>query len=271
MKKPLSAVSLIILIMVSIISLYPFYMMLMMSTYRTEDIFTGIKLMPGNYWFINLQEVLRGNFVRSLMNSLIVSIIATFVSVQISAMAGYALNIYSFRFRKAIFRIILATMAIPMQISLVGYLIQMRSFRLTNTLVPIIICHFASAFGVYWMTKYLESALPKEMVESARIDGCHELRVFYQIAIPCMVPAITTLTLLSFITSWNSYLLPLILINRQSLMTIPLFIQSLSTVFRTDFGAQLNALVLTTTPILILFIIGSKSFIKGLTAGAVKG
>ena len=271
MKKISTIASFFILIVISMISLYPFYMMVMMSTYRAEDIFTGIKLMPGNYWFINLQEVLRGNFARSIMNSLIVSITATFVSVQISAMAGYALNIYSFKFRKSIFRIILATMAIPMQISLVGYLIQMRALGINNTLIPIIICHFASAFGVFWMTKYLEGALPKEMVESARIDGCHELRVFYQIAIPCIVPAITTLTLLSFVGSWNSYLLPLILINRQSLMTIPLFIQSLSGVYRTDYGAQLAALVLTTTPILVLFIIGSKSFIKGLTAGAVKG
>lgn len=271
MKTLRNAISVIVLIVISAVSLYPFYMMLMMSTYKAEEIFTGIKIFPGNYWFINLREVLKGNFVRSLVNSLLVSMIATFVSVQFSAMAGYALNIYNFRFRKAVFRIILATMAIPMQISLVGYLIQMRAFRLTNTLVPIIICHFASAFGVYWMTKYIEGSLPKELVESARIDGCNELRLFYQIAVPCILPAVTTLILLSFLASWNSYLLPLIFINKLSLMTIPLFIQSLSNAYRTDYGAQLTALTLTTVPILLLFIIGSKSFIRGLTSGAVKG
>jgi multiple sugar transport system permease protein/cellobiose transport system permease protein len=271
MKTFRTVFSFFILIVISIISLYPFYMMVMMSTYKAEDIFTGIKLMPGNYWLINLGEVLKGNFARSIMNSLLVSVIATFVSVQFSAMAGYALNIYRFKFRRAAFRIILATMAIPAQISLVGYLTEMRFLHLTNTLVPIIICHFASAFGVYWMTKYIEGALSKELVESARIDGCHELRVFYQIVIPCILPAVTTLTLLSFLGSWNSYLLPLIFLNRPVLMTIPLFIQSLANVYRTDYGAQLTALVLTTTPVLILFIIGSKSFIRGLTAGAVKG
>jgi multiple sugar transport system permease protein/cellobiose transport system permease protein len=271
MKKFRSAASLIVLIAISIISLYPFYMMVMMSTYRAEDIFTGIKLLPGNYWLINLGEVLKGNFARSILNSLFVSIIATFVSVQFSAMAGYALNIYNFKFRRAAFRIILATMAIPGQISLVGYLTEMRFLRLTNTLAPIIICNFASAFGVFWMTKYIEGSLSKELVESARIDGCHELRVFYQIVIPCILPAVTTLTLLSFLGSWNSYLLPLIFINKPVLMTIPLFIQSLANVYRTDYGAQLTALTLTTIPILALFIAGSKSFIKGLTAGAVKG
>jgi multiple sugar transport system permease protein/cellobiose transport system permease protein len=271
MKNLRKAASFAILIVISIISLYPFYMMVMMSTYKAEEIFTGIKLLPGNYWFINLGVVLKSNFVRSVLNSLLVSVIATFVSVQFSAMAGYALNIYNFKFRKAAFRIILATMAIPAQISMVGYLTEMRFLHLTNTLVPIIICHFASAFGVYWMTKYIEGALPKELVESARIDGCHEMRIFYQIVIPCILPAVTTLTLLGFLASWNNYLLPLIFLNKPSLMTIPLFIQSLSSMYRTDYGAQLTGLLLTTIPILILFVAGSKSFIRGLTAGAVKG
>jgi multiple sugar transport system permease protein/cellobiose transport system permease protein len=95
--------------------------------------------------------------------------------------------------------------------------------------------------------------------------------VFYQIVIPCILPAVTTLTLLAFLSSWNNYLLPLIFLNKPSLGTIPLYIQSLSNVYRTDYGAQLTALVLTTLPIILLFIAGSKSFIKGLTAGAVKG
>jgi multiple sugar transport system permease protein/cellobiose transport system permease protein len=271
MKAFRSVCAFAVLIIISIISLYPFYMMVMMSSYRTEDIFAGLKMFPGNYWRINLREVFKSNFVRSVLNSLLVSTIATFVSVQFSAMAGYALNIYNFKFKKTAFRIIMATMAIPAQISLVGYLTEMRFFHLTNTLFPIIICHFGSAFGVYWMTKYIEGSLPKELVESARIDGCHEIRVFYQIVIPCILPAVTTLILLSFLASWNNYLLPLIFINKQNLMTIPLFIQSLANVYRNDYGAQLTALVLTTVPILALFIAGSRSFIKGLTAGAVKG
>jgi multiple sugar transport system permease protein/cellobiose transport system permease protein len=165
----------------------------------------------------------------------------------------------------------MATMAIPGQISLVGFLTEMKFLHLTNTLAPIIICWFGSAFGVYWMTKYIEGSLPKEMVESARIDGCHEIRVFYHIVIPCILPAITTLTLLVFLGSWNSYLLPLIFLNKPTLSTIPIYIQSLKNAYRTDYGGQLTGLVLTTMPMMVLFIIGSKSFIKGLTSGAVKG
>jgi multiple sugar transport system permease protein/cellobiose transport system permease protein len=261
----------LMLTIVSCISLYPFYMMFMMGTYRSEEIFTGIKLLPGSYFFINLKTVLTSNFGQAYFNSLLVSAVATFVSVQISAMAGYALNIYRFRFRNAVFRGIMLTMMIPGQISLIGYMIEMRTLHLTNTLFPIIITWFANAFGVFWMTQYIQGALSTEMVESARVDGCNELRIFYQIVIPCIWPAITTLILLVFLWSWNNYLLPLIFINKANLSTIPIYIQSLRNAFRTDYGAQLMALTLTTIPLILLFIAGSKSFIKGLTAGAVKG
>jgi multiple sugar transport system permease protein/cellobiose transport system permease protein len=270
-RKAFSMIRWVILIAISAVSLFPFFMMVMMSTYRAEDIFTGIKFLPGNYFGINLHTVLSGNFLQSVLNSVIAAVVSTAISVNCSAMAGYALTVYRFRFRKTVFRIIMATMAVPPQISMVGYLLEMRVMHFTNTLAPIIVSLFASAFGVYWMTKYMEGGLSKEMVESARIDGCHEFRVFYQIVLPCVVPAVTTLVLLAFIGSWNAYLMPLIFLNRPELATIPIYVQSLRNTYRTDYGAQLAALVLTTIPIIIIFVAGSKSFIKGLTAGAVKG
>jgi multiple sugar transport system permease protein/cellobiose transport system permease protein len=271
MKSNGKVIRIFVLLLISIISLYPFYMMFMMATYKTEDIFTGIKLLPGNYLLANLTAVLTPAFGRAYLNSLLVSLIATLVSVNVSAMAGYALNIYTFRWKNTAFRIIMLTMMIPGQISLVGYLIQMRAMHLTNTIAPLFLCWFANGFSVFWMTKYIEGALVKDMVESARIDGCNEFRVFYQIVIPCIVPALTTLILLIFLWSWNQYMLPLIFITTTRLSTIPLFIKSLKETYRTDYGAQLACLVLSTIPLIVLFIIGSKSFIKGLTAGAIKG
>jgi multiple sugar transport system permease protein/cellobiose transport system permease protein len=271
LKKPGKYIAVLLLFAVSLVSLYPFYMMLIMSTYRAEEIFTGIRLLPGNYFGVNLNAVLTSNFAQAYANSILVSVCATIVSVLISAMAGYALNIYRFRFRNVIFRIILLTMMIPCQISLVGYMIEMRTLHFTNTLLPLMFTWFASGFGVFWMTQYISGALSREMVESARIDGCHELLVFFRIVIPCILPAVTTLVLLVFLWSWNNYLLPLIFINRANLSTIPIYIQSLRNAFRTDYGAQLTGLVLTTAPLIALFVMGSRSFIKGLTAGSVKG
>jgi multiple sugar transport system permease protein/cellobiose transport system permease protein len=228
-------------------------------------------MLPGYHFLANLKVILTQKFARSYINSFVVSVVATIVSVNVSSMAGYAFNVYSFPLKKIIYRAILITMMIPGQITLVGYMIQMRTMHLTNTLAPLFICWFSNGFSVYWMTKYMEGALSKEMVESARIDGCNEFWVFYQIIVPCITPAITTLILLIFLWSWNQYLLPLIFITNMRLSTIPIFIQSLKDAYRTDYGAQLASLVLAIVPLIILFIIGSKSFIKGLTAGAVKG
>jgi multiple sugar transport system permease protein/cellobiose transport system permease protein len=271
MKNPGKYAATLVLLSISIISLYPFYMMVIMSTYKAEEIFTSLKLLPGSFFAANLNTVLTSNFIQAYGNSILVSVSATVVSVLISAMAGYALNIYHFRFRNATFKIIMLTMMIPSQISLVGYMIEMRTMHFTNTLLPLMITWFASGFGVFWMTQYISGALSREMVESARIDGCHELAVFFHIVIPCILPAVTTLILLVFLWSWNNYLLPLIFINRANLSTIPIYIQSLRNAFRTDYGAQLTGLVLTTAPLIALFVLGSKSFIKGLTAGSVKG
>jgi multiple sugar transport system permease protein/cellobiose transport system permease protein len=271
MRKVKKIPTIILLVIVSAVSLFPFYMMLTMSTYKAEEIFSSIKLFPGDYFFNNLKTVLNGNFVRAYLNSIIVSFVATFVSVLTSAMAGYAINIYVFKCKRAVFRIIILTMMIPPQISMIGYMILMRTFHLMNTLIPLMLIWFANGFGVFWMTKYMKTALAFEMIESARIDGANEILVFFRIVFPCILPAVTTLGLLVFLWSWNNYLLPLIFITRANLATIPIFIQSLRNAFRADYGSQLAGLVLSTIPLIILFVIGSKSFIRGLTSGAVKG
>jgi multiple sugar transport system permease protein/cellobiose transport system permease protein len=262
---------LILLCGVSVVSLFPFYMMFSMSTYASADIFTGIKLFPGNYFLSNLKTILNSRFGQAYLNSITVSVFATIVSVLVSAMAGYAFKIYTFKFKNIVFQLVVLTMMIPPQISMVGYMIQMRAFHLMNTLIPLMLIWFANGFGVFWMTKYMQSALSIEMVESARMDGANEILVFFRIILPCMLPAITTLLLLVFLWSWNNYLLPLIFITRANLATVPIFIQSLRNAFRTDYGGQLSGLMLATVPIIILFVIGSKSFIKGLTSGAIKG
>jgi multiple sugar transport system permease protein/cellobiose transport system permease protein len=263
--------TLTLLCVVSVISLFPFYMMFSMSTYAASDIFTGIKLFPGNYFLSNLKTVLNSNFGQAYLNSITVSVFATFVSVLVSAMAGYAFRIYTFKFKNVVFQIVILTMMVPPQISMVGYMIQMRAFRLMNTLIPLMLIWFANGFGVFWMTKYMQSALSIEIVESARIDGANEILVFFRIVLPCVLPAVTTLVLLVFLWSWNNYLLPLIFITRANLATVPIFIQSLRNAFRADYGGQLSGLILATVPVIILFVIGSKSFIKGLASGAVKG
>lgn len=267
-KKVLPAV---LLAVVSLISLYPFYTMIMMSTYKTEDIFKGVPLLPSDYFLENIKVVMESNFIQTYANSLFVSIVATLGCVFVSAMAGYGLSIYKFRFRKALLKFVMMTMMVPSQIGIIGYMIEMKSFHLTGTIWPLILGWMASGFGAYWMTQFIRGALPREIVECARIDGCNEFGIFLKISLPCIIPGLTTLALLIFLWSWNSYLVPLVFVNKPQLYTIPIFIRSLGNAYRTDYGAQITGLFLATIPLVILFVAGSKSFIRGLTAGAVKG
>lgn len=121
------------------------------------------------------------------------------------------------------------------------------------------------------MIQFIGGSLPVEIVESARIDGAGEMRIFFKMVLPCIKPGILTLCLLIFLWSWNNYLVPLVFVNKESLNTIPIFIKGLANAYRTDYGAQLSGLVFATIPLLLMFILGSKNFINGLTAGAVKG
>lgn len=260
-----------ILIILSLIALFPFYMMVTMSTYKTEEIFVGLPMLPSDYFIENMKTVFQSNFVKSYANSLIVSCISTVVCVVISAMVGFAIVAYRFKLRKALINLVMITMMVPTQIGVVGYMIEMRTMHLTGTLLPMILIWLANGFGAFWMMQFMESSLPMEIVESARIDGSNEINTFFKIVMPCIKPGIVTLVLLVFLWSWNSYLIPLVFVNDNSVMTIPIFIKSLGNAYRTDYGAQLTGLVIATIPLLVMFIAGSKHFIQGLTAGAVKG
>ena len=121
------------------------------------------------------------------------------------------------------------------------------------------------------MMQFLRDSVPEEMMESARIDGCSEPGILASIVVPCIKPAIMTVATLVFLWSWNNYLLPLITLNKQAVYTLPLMISNISVSYRQDYGAQMLALALSTFPVLIIFILGSKYFVKGITAGAVKG
>jgi cellobiose transport system permease protein len=257
---------------ISLFALMPFYIMIIMGTHVNEALFVKIQLLPGTYLWENLNTVFENvMFVRVYINSLLVSVVSTFLSVLVSAMAGYAIAKYHFRFKGIIFASILLTMMIPYHLGLIAYIIEMRYLGVANTLWPLIFPWIASAFGVYWMAQFMKSGVPNEVMESARIDGCSELGVFLRIAVQFSWPAITTLSLLIFLWSWNNYLLPLIIINKTDLFTIPLYISTLGSQYRTDLAAQTLGLTLGTLPVIILFAIGSKSFIRGLTAGSLKG
>jgi multiple sugar transport system permease protein/cellobiose transport system permease protein len=256
---------------VSIVAIYPYYSMIMMGTYYSNDLFTGIKILPGDYLKENLATLKTINILTFYKNSVLVAVSCSILTVLVCAAAGFGFAKYQFRFKKPLFTFILLTMMVPLQLGIVAFVVEMRTIGWLKTLLPLIVPPAANAFGAFWMTQFALQAIPDEVMESARIDGCSEFRIFTQIALPFMVPACTTLGLLSFLLSWNSLFAPLIVISDAKLFTIPLGIRQLATNFRMDNAAQILGLTLTSIPILFLFALFSRSLISGLSSAAVKG
>lgn len=260
-----------VLVILALITMFPFYLMISMGTHSTAEIFQGKVIVPGTSLLKNLASVGKSSFALFYWNSIVASTAATIIGTLTSAMAGYALSKYRFPFRDALIRYMMVLMMIPSQISLIAYVIEMRNMNMLNTLWPVMIPFMFSAFGVYWMKQSFDSSLPDEVLESARIDGASEFKIFFKIALPFAKASLITIMLLLFLWSWNSYILPLITINDMHKYTVPLGISMLDGLYRTDYGAKILALALGTIPLVVLFIFGSKYFIRGLTGGSIKG
>lgn len=261
----------IVIVFFSLVSLLPFYIMLVMGTYSNADLNTGLKMIPGDYLMENLRTILQTDYFTYYKNSLLVAFTATLGGLVVCSMAGFAFAKYEFKGKEVLFVIVLGTLMIPKQLGLVGFLAEMRAMGMQNTLLPLMIPPMASAFGVFWMRQYMESAVPDELLESAKLDGCNDFRVYSMIVMPVIRPALVTIFLLLFLWSWNDYLTPLIVINKESRYTVPLGASILGNMYRSDYAARILALSMATIPILVLFSLGSRSLIRGLVAGSVKG
>lgn len=260
-----------LLTIITLVSLFPFYVMIMMSTYYSEDIFKGLPLVPSDYWVENMKTVFQSNFVRVYGNSLLVSAASVLIGVLTSTLIGYAVAKYNFKLKGFLNYFIIVTMMVPAQVGLVGYVIEMRNLGFGDTLLPVILIWSAWPFGAFFMVQFIRDTIPSEIIECARMDGASEPRILFHIAMPILKPGLATLSTLVFLWSWNNYLLPLVTINNSNNYTIPLFVSTLGFVHRTDYGARMGALALATIPVLVIFLLGSRTFIKGITAGAVKG
>lgn len=270
-KKTGAVVKQILLILMTIVMFFPLYIVFIMGTYYSEDIFKGMPILPGNYLIENLKMVFAKGFVSAYINSITVSVTSVIISVLISSMIGFALAKYKFKGKKLVLGFVVGVMMIPGQIAMIGYMLEMRKLGLLNTLLPLIFTWAAHPMGAFLMTQFIGDGVPDELLESGRLDGCSEPGLFFRIVVPCVKPGFLTLAMLVFLASWNNYVLPVILVNKQELFTIPLMVNNLSNAFRSDYGAIMCALSLAILPMIIIFSMCSKTFIKGIAAGAVKG
>ena len=261
----------LLVIALATISIIPFLLMFLMATQDNQTIFAGKILTFGRSLSENFQTVAEAEYFRSFLNSLFVSVSSTLLTVFFGAMAGFGFAKYEFRHKKIIYQLVILTMLVPMEVGLVAFVWEMKIIHLSKTFLPLILPNMANAFSVFWMTQYIKDAFPYELIESGRIDGCSDMGIFLRMALPIIKPAIFTLSVISFLQSWNNYLLPMIMINDPKKFTVPLVIASIGNMFVADYGARLLAVAAGILPIMIVFILFSRQITEGLASGAVKG
>lgn len=264
-------ISFIILCAVTLVAIFPFYMMLIMSTYKSQELAKSITMLPGGYLMQNLTKILSSGFLNYYWNSIYITVCTTILSVLVSAMTGYGFAKFKFKLNKVLYAFIIASMMIPTQVGLIGYVIEMRTLHMANTREAVMALYIANCFGVFWLTQFIRSGVPDAVIESARIDGCSEFGIFFKIVLAYVKPGLATLAILQFMWNWNNYLLPLVILSNPDLYPVTLGIAALGNRYSTDYAAQICALSIGTVPLILLFIAGSKYFIQGLTAGDIKG
>ena len=256
----------------ALIMLAPFYFMFVFATQSRTEIFN----LPPPLWFgddlaANLKILTeRLPFWRNLGWSLYVALASTALTLLFCSMAGYAFALFEFRFKNALFALVMATMLLPSFMNMIPTFLIMDALGWIDQQRALYIPGAASAFGIFLMRQFALSAVPRELVEAARMDGCGELGIYWHIVLPLLKPALGTLGLVTFIASWNNFIGPLVVMRSLENYTLPLALRSLQSPVNTEWGALMTGSAIATIPLLILFAVSSRQLIAGLTAGAVK-
>ena len=261
-----------ILIVIALVMLLPFYMMFVMSTLSTNEIYS----FPPIMWFgdnlvTNFRNMVEAvNLPRAFLNSCIVTFTYTFLVLLFCSMGGYAFSVYDFPGRSKLFGILLGTMMVPATASIIPWFIMISRLHWVNSFQALIIPGCANAFGIFWMRQYCQNNVPASLMEAARIDGCSEWTIFFRVIAPILKPAYASLGIMQFVNMWNEFMQALIILRDEDLYTLPLLLRSMVSDRGTDYGAMMLASTCAVLPLLICFLCASKFFMDGLTAGAVK-
>jgi len=264
----------LVLLALAACMLLPFYWMLVLSTQPGAALYQ----FPPPLWF---GEGLADNWntivqsvpiLSAFINSVVVSASSTIVTVLFSSMGGFAFAMYRFPGQKALFGILLATMMVPFTAGIIPWFFMMSSFGWVNNFLGLIVPSAASAFGIFWMRQYASNNLPISLLEAAKIDGMSEWRSFFKIAVPLLRPGMNALAIMSFVSNWNNFLTPLLLLRDKAVQTLPLLLRYMSgdPIRGTDMGSLMLANTLAVLPLLIVFLCASQYFMSSLTSGAVK-
>ncbi len=262
----------LVLFALALLCIAPFYMMFINATHENSAINSTFQMLPGKYLgrnWTNLTTV--ADIGKGLRNSAFISVLSTLGSVYISGLTAYGFAKYRFRLNGALFWVLLATMMLPSQLGIIGVFQLMHNLKLLDSHFALILPAMVNASAVFFIKQYTEGYFPDALMESGRIDGCSELRIFHQIALPIILPALATQAIFLFIGAWNNFIGPLVLLFSQDKFPMPLLVQQMAGTMAQDLGVIYLGVSISVLPILLAFVVLGRFILSGLTVGAVKG
>lgn len=207
---------------------------------------------------------------RYLLNSALIAVVVTGASLAVNSLAGYAFAKLRFRGRDRLFRALSAGLVLPVQVSMLPLFLLLKNLGLINTYWGVIIPGLASIFGIFLVRQYALS-IPDEMLDAARVDGASELRIFWSIVVPGILPILATLAIWTFLATWNDFMWPLIVLSDESHYTLPVALANLSGEHVQDTELMMAGSMITVVPVLLVFLFLQRYYIQGVMAGSVKG
>ena len=255
----------------AVLMLVPFYWLVVASTHRTRDIFSNPpNLVPGDQLWTNLYNLFtEAHFGAALQNSLLIALLYALFGAMVCTMAGYAFAKFSFYGQNVLFGMVLVILALPSQVTLVPLFQIMVSLGWLNTYQALILPNLALPFGIFLMRQTMQ-AVPDELIQAARVDGAGEFRIFMQIVLPTMRPALAALGIFMFLGQWNDFVYPLIVLRTPDAYTVPVALATLQGVSTTDYGQLLAGTAMSVLPVLGMFLFLQRQFVAGILAGAIK-
>lgn len=264
-----------VLILISILCLFWFYVLFVNATRTNSQISSGFSPVPGTNFAANWSNLVHGTLpiVQGMLNSFIIAGGSALLCVYFSTMTAYAIHAYEFRLKKFMYTFILAVMMIPTQVTALGFIKLVQKLGLENNFIPLIVPAVAAPVTFFYLKQYMDSNLPHELIEAARIDGCGEFRIFNTVAFPLMRPAIAVQAIFTFVSSWNNYFTPALILHKDKVKTLPILIAQLRSAdfLKFDMGQVYMMIAFSIFPVIFVYLILSKSIVGGVAVGAVKG
>ena len=269
------AIAYTVLIIISFLCLFWFYVLFINATRSNGELGKGFTVVPSTHLIENLTNLFKGTLpvLRGMLNSLVIASLSAACCTYFSTMTAYSIHAYDYAGRKAFFTFILTIMMIPTQVTALGFVKLVQSLNLENNYIPLIIPSIAAPVTFFYLKQYMDSNLPGELIEAARIDGAGELRIFNTVALPLMRPAIAVQAIFTFVASWNNYFTPSLILHEDKSKTLPILIAQLRAAdwLKFDMGQVYAMIAFSIFPVIIVYLILSKNIVGGVSAGAVKG